>query len=119
MRLAVVCVCVGGGCGGQVNGHLGVISRRETSTMTSFFAPAVLGFVSETTDLFRKNRTDFISTRYLDGSGALSAPHQSYGGQQFRIFGMHFGRRDLTRAVRAWYVAGGGVARKEKSQELK
>jgi hypothetical protein len=86
----------------QVNGHLGVISERKPSTMTSYFAPAVLGFVTETTDLFVKNRTDFISTRFLDGSGALSAPQLSYGGQKTRIFGMHFGRKDLAKGVRAW-----------------
>jgi hypothetical protein len=90
----------------QVNGHLGVISLRQRSTMTSFFPPAVLGFVTEQTDLFWKNRTDFFSSRYLDGSGALSAPHLSEGGQLIRVYGMHFGRKDLAWGVRAWCVWG-------------
>ncbi len=43
--------------------------------------------------------------RYVDGSGALSFPHKTVGGELFRIFGFNFGRIDLTRDVRAWYGA--------------
>ncbi len=90
----------------QLNGHPGVISAKAPDTMTSYFPPAVLGYVSETTDLFMKNRTDFISTRFLLGTGEPSIPLTSYGGQWVRIYGMHFGRVNLTWGVRAWCVDG-------------
>ena len=72
--------------------------------MTSYFPPAVVGYVTETSDLFRVNRTDMLSTNYILGTGELSTPQSSYGGQTIRIYGTNFGRVDLAEAVRAWYL---------------
>lgn len=47
----------------QVNSYEGIPSPRTTATMTNFFPPAVVGFVTEMTDMFMINRTDFLSTR--------------------------------------------------------
>jgi hypothetical protein len=49
---------------------------------------------------------DVVVCSYVLGNGKLSTPHNSYGGQLFRIYGMHFGRVDLAWGVRAWYVEG-------------